>query len=284
MKIYGSTQVKLKISALLLFLILSGLTFGHPGRASAAYSDLPTTIPNNTINGPLRSGDSGANKYINITDSQQTSGGTGANHPNTYLKVYTNSLTGANHLIAIRFNNIYNSQINCDGYPSKGVEWQIIGLDGNENPDFSKTYATNMFDVHYRYTNGNNCGTNWYIAIPDSAFTASNIPEHAGIYMAAVVIRIPPVTSPNPFSYFLTASTSLAGNPDTRLGYLDASNLGGTIIYPEQSGSSPYGRNTVGMPFQPKCTPDSDPSYARRYFYYGDDDYGTNNQKNSDME
>jgi hypothetical protein len=272
--------MKKRLLSKILLLVVVGIAVGLIKSSSVAadpladYNQIPTTLPSSPTNGtgPSR-------EFINISDSLKNNpDGTGVYHRGADIMVYTNNLTGQNHKVRVTFNWVYRNDTNCDTYANDYVLWNWSKLNSNETWQSDSQDFT--FNLHSRYVNNTSCSpgqtTEFDAVIPDSAFTPSNLPEHQGIFVAALTIRIPFKTNTHPYSYFMdldARSFPWDSNPDTRLGFRAGGYYEGSVIYPEQYSSTNHGDYTVRMPFQPSCNnpPQND-------LIWGDDDVGTANQ------
>jgi len=256
-----------------LFLVL------FMGTAHADYSNLRHSLPydDSQDNGVTITGS--PNHYINITDANSRDiGGSGANHPAAYIKVYTQNPNGT-HAIHVNFHNVYDKTSNCTSSHDPGITFQALKTGADEN---SRTMVGSA--AGYNINNSNSCTDGGYtFSIPSTAFTLSSpaIPEHSGVYTAAVQILAYPLptnwTDASHSYFFDVSSSSTYSSVDTRIAIAPFSDdQKGTALYPEADKSKAgWGYHTLSMPFQAYCSLSDNLNTPIRY---GEDDYGTGNQ------
>lgn len=153
-----------------LFLVLGlSFVFLHSGTASAAYADIPTTLP------------AEANQYVNIGLTTQSSSGSGGYVPSATFKFYTKnpgSIVGQTIPIqmAKAISDYEGSGNDCSQIRKIRYTIRQVNSDGSLGGVFATDYLR-------RSDNNVNllCSTNG-LPINGNYFTASNKPEKTGIY------------------------------------------------------------------------------------------------------
>lgn len=229
--------------------------------AHAAYGDLPATLVGQD------------SQYVNVTNAYDSSNtGFGSYKPNTFVKVYTNSINpGSSRNITVSVHNLNGVNNDCSDYQLYSTIYNTDPISGGFSFASSPS-GTQLFFNDNICSIGSPFYRDYNITVQDNWFTPSLREDTKGLYTLVLQITI---LSGDKRSSFMT----LTAPPNTKLGYAAGQDAG---VYPRyKTGEDRGGHYILAWKWRASCS-NAGGANATSALEWGDDDYPSGNQQTSD--